>query len=100
MNGTGRRVRRETGWRSLACAVCGPDTTHALITSGVAKFRWFGPPATQLRDYARCLRCGSVRSQEDGGDARAWTEPMRRADEPADEKADAGGSTTGRAGAA
>lgn len=62
---TGQRVRRETGWRSLACAVCGPDTTHALIRSGLPRFRWFGPPAAELHEYARCLSCGTVREQQE-----------------------------------
>ena len=60
----GRRVRRETGWRSLACSVCGPDTTHALIRSGLPRYRWFGPPSAEVRDYARCLRCGTQRAQD------------------------------------
>jgi hypothetical protein len=73
----GRRVRRETGWRSLACAVCGPDTTHALIRSGLPRFRWFGPPSGDVRDYARCLVCGTQRSQEQG----AWTDAVRATDD-------------------
>jgi hypothetical protein len=60
-----RRVRREIGWRSLACTVCGPDTTHALMRAGWPKYRWFGPPATEIREYARCLRCGTERSPDE-----------------------------------
>lgn len=60
-----RRVRREIGWRSLACSVCGPDTTHALMRAGWPKYRWFGPPATEIREYARCLRCGTERSPDE-----------------------------------
>jgi len=71
---TGRRARQETGWRSLACAVCGPDTTHALIRSGRHKFRWFGPPAAEIREYARCLSCGTVRPQEERVRPQTWAE--------------------------
>ena len=60
-----RRVRREIGWRSLACSVCGPDTTHALMRAGWPKYRWFGPPAIEIREYARCLRCGTERSPDE-----------------------------------
>jgi ribosomal protein S14 len=79
----GRRVRRETGWRSLACSVCGPDTTHALIRSGLPRFRWFGPPAAEVRDYARCLVCGTQRGQEQAAPLSlplSWTEAVRHSD--------------------
>ncbi|MDX6209833.1 MAG: hypothetical protein QOE24_2224 [Frankiales bacterium] len=75
---TGRRVRRETGWRSMACAVCGPDTTHAMIRSGLPRFRWFGPPAGQVREYARCLACGTQRSLEE---SLSWTDAVRVTDD-------------------
>ena len=75
-----RRVRRETGWRSMACAVCGPDTTHALIRSGLPRFRWFGPPAVDVREYARCLGCGTQRSQDEPRPV-SWTDAVRAGDD-------------------
>ncbi|BEP13724.1 hypothetical protein acdb102_20350 [Acidothermaceae bacterium B102] len=73
---TGRRVRQETGWRSLSCATCGPDTTHALIRSGHRRFRWFGPPAGEIREYARCLSCGTIRGQEEQRRPLTWAESL------------------------
>jgi uncharacterized Zn finger protein len=77
---TGRRVRQETGWRSLACQVCGPDTTHALIRSGRHRFRWFGPPAGEIRQYARCLVCGTIRGQEERARPSTWADSLKAAD--------------------
>jgi uncharacterized Zn finger protein len=74
----GRRVRQETGWRSLSCVVCGPDTTHALIRSGRRRFRWLGPPAGEVRLYARCLVCGTVRGQEERVLPQTWAESERQ----------------------
>ena len=73
-------MRQEIGWRSLSCEVCGPDTTHALIRSGRRRFRWFGPPAGEIREYARCLRCGTVRGQEEPRcGPLTWAESQRDA---------------------
>jgi hypothetical protein len=77
-----RRTRRELGWRSLACSVCGPDTTHALMRSGWPKYRWFGPPATEIREYARCLRCGTERSPDEAPATR--TQAARTTDHSID----------------
>ena len=78
---TARRVRRETGWRSLACAVCGPDTTHALIRSGNRRWLLFGPPSGDVHEYARCLSCGTRRSQDDTPTV-VWTDTLHPAAEP------------------
>jgi ribosomal protein S14 len=77
----GQRVRRETGWRSMACSVCGPDTTHALIRSGLPRFRWFGPPAGEVREYARCLVCGTIRPQEEQSRPVSWQGAARASDQ-------------------
>jgi ribosomal protein S14 len=74
----GRRVRRETGWRSMACSACGPDSTHALIRSGLPRFRWFGQPAKEVREYARCLVCSTQRPVED---PLSWTDAVRATDD-------------------
>jgi uncharacterized Zn finger protein len=78
----GRRVRQEAGWRSLSCAVCGPDTTHALIRSGLHRFRWFGPPSGEVREYARCLACGTTRPQEEQRRPLSLTDVVNPGDLP------------------
>ncbi len=62
----------------MACSACGPDTTHALIRSGLPRWRWFGPPVGQIREYARCLICSTQRSLED---EVSWADAVRGSDE-------------------
>ncbi|MDX6230933.1 MAG: hypothetical protein QOI76_4323 [Frankiales bacterium] len=65
----------------MACVVCGPDTTHAMIRSGLPRFRWFGPPAGQVREYARCLACGTRRSLDEAVPSLSWTDAVRASDD-------------------
>jgi uncharacterized Zn finger protein len=60
----------------MACSVCGPDTTHALIRSGTHRWLFFGPPAGEVREYARCLSCGTRRGVADEPASVSWTEAV------------------------
>jgi hypothetical protein len=52
------------------------------MRSGWPRYRWFGPPATELREFALCLRCGAERSPDE--QPLSWTDALRAADHPID----------------
>jgi len=61
-----RHVRVKVGSESVRCIVCGAETPHDLVVSGVPGTLRRHTPRTDLRHYSLCLHCGTKNPRSSG----------------------------------